>query len=143
MKSGAGDDPFAEEQDTTTEDPTGRTEHQDSKAETGSSSETDHDDRAVASPESMVKSVDETTNEREELPYIYSRYGVKDDRRMIQYFLREETEVLERDAKQAIESELGTDVYLTDIREALVRIGANHLDEVAAELRDWGYRYEE
>lgn len=143
MKSGAGDDPFAEEQDTTTEDPTGRTEHQDSKAGTGSSSETDHDDRAVASPESMVKSVDETTNEREELPYIYSRYGVKEDRRMIQYFLREETEVLERDAKQAIESELGTDVYLTDIREALVRIGANHLDEVAAELRDWGYRYEE
>jgi len=79
----------------------------------------------------------------EDLPYIFGRSGVKEDREMIQYFLRDETEDLEAEVKHAVEQELGTDVYLTDIREALVRIGANHIDEVADELRGWGYRYRE
>jgi hypothetical protein len=62
---------------------------------------------------------------------------------MIQYFLRGETEDLEAEIKYAVEQELGTDVYLTDIREALVRVGARHTGEVADELREWGYRYNE
>jgi putative heme iron utilization protein len=62
---------------------------------------------------------------------------------MIQYFLREDTQDLEDDVKRAVEQTLGTDVYLLDLREALVRVGADHIDEVADELRDWGYRYRE
>jgi hypothetical protein len=62
---------------------------------------------------------------------------------MIQYFLREETEAIENDVKRVVESELGTDVLLTDLREALVRVAAEHPEEVADELRDWGYEYEE
>lgn len=79
----------------------------------------------------------------DDLPYLFDRNTVKTDRKMIQYFLRAETEDLEAEVKHAVEQELGTDVLLTDIREALVRIGANHIDEVADELREWGYRYKE
>jgi hypothetical protein len=62
---------------------------------------------------------------------------------MVQYFLRRKTREVETDAQHAVEDELGTDVYLTDLREALVRVGAEHTDELANELRDWGYRFKE
>jgi hypothetical protein len=141
MKSGAGSDPFAvesnneestsDEHDTTTPD---------SKAEVESESKPGVD--SESSPDNTEATTGTGKNE-EALPYIFQRTGVKDDRRMIQYFLREETEEIETDVQRAIEKELGTEVYLTDIREALVRVGAEHLDEVTDELREWGYRFNE
>jgi hypothetical protein len=41
----------------------------------------------------------------DELPYIFDRNGVKDDRKMIQYFLRSETETLETEVKHAVEQD--------------------------------------
>jgi hypothetical protein len=137
MKSGAGN-PFADDSSTdeaseaseTTADETPTT-----NAQTG-------DDDTATQPDSEI-SDSSIASSGDGLPYIFDRHGVKEDRKMIQYFLREETEALEAEAKHAVEQQLGTDVYLTDVREALVRIGANHIDEVADELREWGYRYKE
>lgn len=134
MKSGAGSDPFpddsSEEEASDTADA--------AADETPATNAQPGDNETVARPDS-----DSADSSGDILPYIFARNSVKTDRRMIQYFLRDETEALETEVKTAVEQELGTDVYLTDIREALVRVGAKHTDEVADELREWGYRYEE
>lgn len=140
MKSGAGSDPFA----------TGSTNDEESSEESkkpneetdGTADSSESNVGADSSPNQVTQST-ATEQSEEELPYIFDRYSVKDDRKMIQYFLREETQKTEKNAQRALEEELGTDVSLIDLREALVRVGAEHLDEVADELRDWGYRLRE
>lgn len=138
MKSGAGSDPFADDSNSDEESPDSN-DDKTQESESQVSAEPGTDTRTDQSEPSPSKSL----NDRNDLPYIFRRNGVKDDRKMIQYFLRDDTEDIEADAKHAVERELGTDVYLTDLREALVRVGAEHVDEVADELRQWGYRYRE
>lgn len=138
MKSGAGSDPFADDSNSDEESPESNNDKT-QESESQVSAEPGTDTRTDRSEPSPSKSL----NDRNDLPYIFRRNGVKDDRKMIQYFLRDDTEDIEADAKHAVEQELGTDVYLTDLREALVRVGAEHVDEVADELREWGYRYRE
>ena len=137
MKSGAGTDPFADEPNDEDDSEPAEVDDQELEESTKARTEQESVNDTTESPDTSIGTG------RDNLPYFYSRNGVKDDRKMIQYFLREETEELESDVQHAIEQELGTDVYLTDIREALVRVGAEHLDEVADELREWGYRYQE
>lgn len=141
MKSGAGSDPF----DTDTvdeEEPTKESAEptEETAGTAGSSSQS-----KISTDSSPDQESQSTTTEQsgEELPYIFDRSSVKNDRKMVQYFLREKTQKTEKDAQRALEEELGTDVSLIDLREALVRVGAEHLDEVADELRDWGYRFRE
>lgn len=141
MKSGAGSDPFADdstEQEESSEEPEESVEN----AEQTDDSSSESNANTGSSPDQTTQS---TASEQsvEELPYIFERYGVKDDRKTVQYFLREETQNTVTDARQAVQDELGADVHLTDLREALVRVGAQHLDEVADELREWGYRFHE
>jgi hypothetical protein len=140
MKSGAGSDPFADDSSddaSEAEDTTAR----DTDATSTTEAQTGDDETATQTNSDVSDS--STTLSGDDLPYIFDRSGVKDDRKMIQYFLRDETEDLETEVKHAVEQDLGTDVYLTDVREALVRIGAKHIDEVSDELREWGYRYKE
>lgn len=137
MKSGAGSNPFADEpSDENNSAGDSETTTHDSDETTQSGVDSESASRDTAEPT-------ETGQREEELPYIFQRNGVKDNRRMVQYFLRRKTREVETDAQHAVEDELGTDVYLTDLREALVRVGAEHTDEVANELRDWGYRFKE
>lgn len=129
MKSGAGSDPFADDDE-------GASQNEEKNGQEASTTAEGKTERKTED-ESMSRS------DREDLPYIFRRNGGKDDRKMIQYFLRDDTEDLEAEVKRAVEQDLDTDVYLTDLREALVRVGAEHIDEVADELREWGYRYRE
>ena len=144
MKSGAGSDPFAED--------TPEEEEESVEGEVTDAGETPSSDAGDAAfeplseestPTTETEAEDSESSPEESLPYLFARDGVKDDRRMVQYFLREATMELENESQRAVEDELGTDVYLTDLREALVRVGAENLDEVTEELRSWGYRFEE
>ncbi len=137
MKSGAGSDPFADDSNDQKTTEEAKETNQEQEISTKTNREQERSKGHVNSPDGSIDSGSE------DLPYIFSRNGVKDNRTMVQYFLREETEEIESEVQHSVEQELGTDVYLTDIREALVRIGAEHLDEVAGELREWGYRYKE
>lgn len=141
MKTGAGSDPFSD--DSSDEDASDATETTDQGTDVTATEEAETGDESHASQSQPERPDTSSDLHGGNLPYIFGRNGVKDDRKMIQYFLRRETEDLEAEVKHAVEQELGTDVYLTDVREALVRIGANHVDEVADELREWGYRYKE
>jgi hypothetical protein len=140
MKSGAGSDPFADDtsDDEASEGAETTAEATDPVPTTGAP-----DGEETASQPSSNSSDSSAAPSGDGLPYIFERNGVKDNRKMVQYFLQADTEDIEDEVKHAVEQEFGTDVYLTDIREALVRVGANHIEEVADELRGWGYRYEE
>lgn len=140
MKSGAGSDPFDDESDP--DQDASQTEEQNAKAaDEAAEEETVPENGTSSTSDGVEASEPANLSAREEIPYIFRRNGVKDNRKMIQYFLRDDTEDLEAEVKQAVEQDLDTDVYLTDLREALVRVGAEHVDEVADELREWGYRY--
>ena len=140
MKSGAGSDPFADDSDNKKEPSETSDETTQETTQASSEPELEADNHSSDDSERSKSSVQAG---RDGLPYIFGRNGVKDDRHMVQYFLRDETKNIESNVKRTVEQELGTDVYLTDIREALVRVGADHVDELADELREWGYRYRE
>lgn len=141
MKSGAGSDPFAGESG---DDSNPEAEQEASNNRTAELSGSESDSKSEIETSSAPGSLDKDSEQSEDtLPYIFARNTVKSDRKMVQYFLRDETQGVEKDAQRAIEEELGTDVSLIDLREALVLAGAGHLDEVADELRNWGYRLKE
>lgn len=141
MKSGAGSDPFDNDSG---DDNTPEAEQETSDNRTGESSGSESNSQTETETSSTTGSQDSDTDQSEDrLPYIFARNTVKSDRKMTQYFLRDEAQAVEKDTKQAIEEELGTEVSLIDVREALVLVGAEHLDEVADRLREWGYRFRE
>ena len=72
------------------------------------------------------------------LPWIYSRNGITDGRaKTVQLHLQDTT----LDREQAARTDLPIDesVNKADLREAAYIVGLQHLDEVAATLREWGY----
>lgn len=71
--------------------------------------------------------------------YYHRRDTVKENRKMVQYFLRSETQEIEDEIHVGIEQEMEANVSLIDVREAIVRVAADHIDEIADELREWGY----
>ena len=79
----------------------------------------------------------------DDLPYVILRDKVKEDREMVSYFLRPETQKMEEKVERIVSEEIDADVMKTDIREALVRVGAKHVDEVIELLRTSGYRLKE
>ncbi|GGL38993.1 hypothetical protein GCM10009037_23330 [Halarchaeum grantii] len=119
MKSGASD-PFANDDD---------------EGEEARESEADASSEGAAS-----ESGDASSDEPIELPYIYRRDKVKDERPDVhQLFVRSETDESARDAERDLEKLLGEDVYRLDAREAIYLAGMRHLDEAADVLREWGY----
>jgi hypothetical protein len=125
MKEGAGEDPFAEE--TTTDDPEPVEADDDAQATAGEPSEQSSTETAESQQQSMT------------IPYKFRRDGVQDGRDRVPLFLLPETKRAERDALRELEERFDADVSLTDLREALVRAGLEHLDDVEGELKEWGY----
>jgi hypothetical protein len=125
MKEGAGEDPFASSETTT-----------ESADETGTE----------PSSEPHFEPEDEHTEPTEpaggqamQIPYKFRRDGVQDGRDRVPLFLHSETKSNERDAQRELEDRFDDDVSLTDLREAVMKVGLDHLDEVEAHLEEWGY----
>lgn len=59
---------------------------------------------------------------------------------MVQFFLQDETERLESRAQTDLEEMLDENMLAFDIRETAYQVAlTQHLDDVAAKLREWGY----
>lgn len=126
MKSGTGDDPFADESDDSEGRSTERTES--GASETPESTEPD-----VNRPEDRTD---------DHIPWVLRRRRVKEDRDDVrQFFLREDAADGERQLRNEVEDRLGKGVKKLDLREAAYLVAQRHPDEVAAELRKWGYDY--
>lgn len=132
MKEGAGEDPFAEDDDASepeSPDPAADTQRPDEGAEA----------TAITEPAQPVTDDSPDRSQSMQIPYKYRRDGVQDNRSRVPLFLQDETKTAERDALRQLEEEFGEDVSLTDLREAMVKTGLDNLDEVAGHLETWGY----
>jgi len=126
MKEGAGEDPFADTDDST------------------DSAATEQESSTTTDVEPDPKETQPAENAREpkqqvRIPYKFRRDGVQDGRDRVPLFIKPETKSAERDAQRELEERFSDDVSLTDLREAVVRTGLEHLDEVEEQLTDWGY----
>jgi len=133
MKEGAGEDPFAEDTESPAPDP-------DPSPDPEASEETD--DTAVATnTETTLEPTEssESTQTRMQIPYKYRRDSVQDGRDRVPLFLQPETKTAEREALRELEERFDANVSLTDLREALVKVGLEHLDETEESLEQWGY----
>lgn len=120
MKQGSADDPFAED-----------------------------DEESEPEPESAVGTTDRSTVEsdtsasssvqRQSLPYIHARDGVKDGRTQRPVFLREHVEAGIDELVDEMEAELGEDVYKTDVTEAAMAVAQENPELVLEKLEEWGY----
>ncbi len=98
-----------------------------------SESSTDRDDRG------------ETTSSASGtvLPWIYERNSITDGRaQTVQLHLQQSTLDRQREGKREAEAMLGESVKKADLREAALLVGLEHIDEVADQLREWGYDFE-
>lgn len=120
MKEGAGEDPFA-----------------DNGSE--SSNPTDQEKTVDTNAESKATDERQTGRQRMQIPYKFRRDGVQDGRSRVPLFLQEDTKRAERDALRELEERFDSNVSLTDLREALVKVGLQHLDEAEDNLEKWGY----
>jgi hypothetical protein len=128
MKKGAGEDPFADD-DPVTDGAADETD--------GDSASTEVTDEA-ATTDQTGSTADERTRSIQ-IPYKFRRDGVQDGRSRVPLFLQSETKTAERDALRELEDRFDGDVSLTDLREALVMVGLDHLDEAEERLEEWGY----
>lgn len=123
MKEGMGDDPFEDE----SESGNGQAEQSMQSEEASTAKQT----RQESSP-SIQRS----------LPYIHSRDYVKEGRQQRPVFLREQTEEAISDLVDAVEEDLGEEVYQTDVLEAAMEVAIENPQLVAKKCRDYGYDWE-
>jgi hypothetical protein len=120
MKSGSGDDPFAE----TEPDP-------------------DPDDQQDEAMDVETESTDVERTSQPDIPYKFRRDSVKQDRKQRPIFIRPEVEERESTFLRNLEDEVGEDVYKTDALEAALVVAMDNPDLVAEKLREWGYDWEQ
>lgn len=77
-----------------------------------------------------------------QLPWIYRRDNARDGRpRTKQIHLQPATAEQESAFRSEVETALGESVNLTDLREASLLVAMDHVEEVADQLREWGYDF--
>lgn len=126
MKEGAGEDPFADTGESTEPESVEQPESDDIEPSTDPTLETTSTQRS-------------DQQQTVQIPYKFRRDGVQDGRDRVPLFLHDDTKSAERDALRELEDRFDDDVSLTDLREALVKVGLQHLDEVEIHLQEWGY----
>ena len=169
MKSGVGDDPFADEDgsdttenteskpeaepENTPPEDTGEATTPDSKQSTHSSTSTNTEaetetetpkEQINASSLNNVDVVGSVPHEDERIPFIMSRQSVKGSRdgKILQIALNQETQNYLEEAVRQIQREYDDDVKKMDITEAVLLSGLMNLGDVDSVLRKWGYEFE-
>lgn len=134
MKSGTGDDPFADDDADEPEEP-----------EDEQAVEQSTDESPFEMSDSDSASSTTSTGEEYSLPYYQRRSSVKEDRDdVLQFFVQEETAEGEDDLERAVAEELDIrtkDLYKLDLREAALLVAMEHPEEIAEKLREWGYEH--
>lgn len=125
MKEGAGEDPFADDDERVTTESGGQT----SRGDTQTSSERREETVDTERP----------SRQQMQIPYKFRRDGVQDGRDRVPLFLQSDSKRAERDALREVERRFDDNVALTDLREALIKVGLEHLNEVEDNLEEWGY----
>ena len=149
MKKGAGSDPFSD----TVDDTDDQNEEEDvddvvdNALEEESEDETITDDAAIeevveAANDEVVPELPQSGRDDGGVPWVYTRDNVKQDRDMVQFYLRSGVQDVEGKLVDAVEDELGTSVSKTDVREAAYVAAMRRPEIVAKELERWGFETE-
>jgi hypothetical protein len=139
MKQGSADDPFADTEQDTAGDEDSATEQEATKTEQDTPATGNDVVETSPSVEETQEGDSSTGVQRQSLPYIHSRDGVKDGRTQRPVFLREHIETGIDDLVDHMETEFGEDVYKTDVTEAAMAVAQENPELVAAKLEEWGY----
>lgn len=145
MKEGAGGDPFADDEADSESTPPLEETSSRSSAENASDDEStapseENPTRERTDQETEMQQPRRSTETRvAQIPYKFRRNGVQDGRNRVPLFLQDETKRDERETLRELENRFDEDVTLTDLREAVVKVGFQHSDEIAAQLMEWGY----
>lgn len=165
MKSGVGDDPFADEDeddDDTAErteskpvvEPTNTTSVDNDKVTTSDIEQSSHDSTSKKTDTSegqmdtsslaKVDVVGSVAHQDERIPFVMSRQSVKGSRdgKILQIALNQETQNSLEEAVRQIQREFDDDVKKMDISEAVLIAGLMNLGDVDSVLRTWGYDFQ-
>ncbi|GAB3328814.1 hypothetical protein EI982_03280 [Haloplanus rallus] len=128
MKSGAGDDPFADDSplDESDEMPDGNDAPADD--EKPSQSSTAEERETTPRPQTQTQT----------LPYKYRRDSVKQGRNQQPVFLQSATEELIEETMDSVEDRFDEAIYKTDVVEAMLVAGGEGTTPEAV-LQRWGY----
>lgn len=118
------------------EDPFATEEPEDTTTQSDESDRVDADASTTSEP-AKEQATEQTRSMQ--IPYKFRRDGVQDGRDRVPLFLQADTKDEERAAQRELEDRFGDDISLTDLREAVMKAGLEHLDEVESHLEDWGY----
>lgn len=128
FKSGASDD-----------DPLGNSDSDTEKDATAGSEVTENQSSTLSSTE-LDTPEEDSNSTRTELPWIFDRSSITDGReKTVQLHLQQSTLNTQRQAKSAVESELGETVKKADLREAAIIVGLQQTAELTDILEEWGY----
>jgi len=139
MKQGSADDPFADTEQDAAGDEESATGQE--ATETGEDTPAVGNELVETSPSAEEPQEGDSSPgvQRQSLPYIHSRDGVKDGRTQRPVFLREHIETGIDDLVDHMEAEFGEDVYKTDVTEAAMAVAQENPELVAAKREEWGY----
>lgn len=142
MKSGAGDDPFADESSSDDES-TEEAVESDTATNASTGDEIDQTETPEATAQTGAQKGEST--EEPEIPRIMARSSVKENRdSVLQFFVTEDTAQQEDAFERAVAEELDIrtkDLMKLDLREAAYLVAMQHPEETAEILNDWGYEY--
>jgi hypothetical protein len=132
MKEGTGSDPFAE-------DVVDESEPDEPDDQGPSESEAVLEERSTSESSTTTSTQETSRPSKDDIPYIFRRNRVTDERTLHSFYLREMYEQVEEEARHGVQQRLGEQVPKADLREAMLLVAARDLDAVADELREWGY----
>ena len=134
MKEGTGSDPFAED---VVED-----DRDDAREQDTTAGDVVHEERSETEPSTAARERGSRPS-KNDIPYIFRRDRVTDERTLHSFYLREMYGQIEEEARHGVQQRLGEQVPKADLREAMLLVAARDLDAVADELREWGYALDE
>jgi len=148
MKKGAGSDPFASNSDDVDE---GENESEVDEVETDTSDDPEDVEPEEPSHTELLKTSrsqaetgielepPQAGNDGSGVPWVYTRKNVKQDRDMVQFYLREFVQEAEGEFVDVIGAQLSHDVSKTDVREAAYVAAMRRPEIVVDELERWGF----
>jgi hypothetical protein len=141
MKTGTGNDPFADDENGADD----QGSEGERSLEGDSSEDTAHGVQSgrVSESEPPGETLEggATNDSTEKYPYAIRRDSVKEGRKSVMFELRDEYRGVDEEIREILAERWGKaerDIAITDVREAMVAISDRHVDEIADVMEEWG-----
>jgi hypothetical protein len=141
MKTGTGNDPFADDEETANEGTSERDQLPENESEEDPTEAVGAERRSKDEAPAGALEQETTDDATEKYPYAIRRDSVKEGRKSVMFELRDEYRGVDEGIREILADRWGKaerDIAITDVREAMVAISDQHVDEIAAVMEEWG-----